>query len=66
MAHTAEYFEFLDDLRKSGEINMYAAAPYLQEYFGLSVLTAREICKKWRDTFNDMQTPAERAAQVRG
>ena len=28
-----KYFEFLDDLRDSGETNMFGAAPYLQAEF---------------------------------
>ncbi len=28
-----KYFDFLDDLRDSGETNMFGAAPYLQEAF---------------------------------
>lgn len=30
-----EYYIFLEDLRRSGLINMYGATPYLQEAFGL-------------------------------
>lgn len=28
-----KYFDFLDDLRDSGETNMFGAAPYLQAEF---------------------------------
>ena len=28
-----KYFDFLDDLRDSGETNMFGATPYLQEEF---------------------------------
>ena len=28
-----KYFDYLDDLRKSGRVNMYGAVPYLQQEF---------------------------------
>lgn len=28
-----KYFDYLDDLRKSGRVNMYGAAPFLLEKF---------------------------------
>lgn len=60
------YFKYLDDMRKSGAINMYGASSYLYEEFDdlPSLTVARTVCKQWRDTFNEIQTPAERAAQV--
>jgi len=46
---TQEYFEFLDNLRDSGETNMFGAAPYLQEEFGLDRHEARDILKQWME-----------------
>ncbi len=48
-----EYFEYLDELRKSGITNMYGARPYLESEFGLDKETAGDILKKWMDTFSD-------------
>jgi len=48
-----EYFEYLDDLRESGVTNMFGAAPYLQEAFGLSRYEARVVLLKWMETFNE-------------
>lgn len=49
-----DYFEYLDDLRKSGATNMFGAAPYLAaEYPDLGIKTAREVLRLWQDTFND-------------
>jgi len=48
-----EYFEYLDDLRESGVTNMFGAAPYLQEAFGLSRYEARDVLLKWMETFNE-------------
>lgn len=48
------YFEFLDDLRQSGSINMYAAAPYLAaEYPDLGKVNARAVLQLWQKTFSD-------------
>ncbi len=41
------YFEFLDDLRESGEINMFGAPRVLQEAFGISKYEARDIVTAW-------------------
>jgi len=50
---TNEHKKFLDDLRDSGETNMFGARPYLMEEFGLDKQQAGEILKEWMDSFND-------------
>ena len=52
MGMLEEYFEFLDDLRESGEINMFGAAKVLQETFGLVKYESRDIVSAWMETFN--------------
>jgi hypothetical protein len=42
-----EYFEYLEELRKSGETNMFGAGQYLQEEFGLDRREARAILMEW-------------------
>lgn len=42
-----EYFEFLDDLRDSGECNMWGATPYIVREFGVSEKYAGEILVAW-------------------
>ena len=42
---------FLDKLRESGELNMFGAAPYVSEAFGVSKKEARDLLKNWMDTF---------------
>ena len=42
-----EYFEFLEDLRDSGSINMMGAPRELQYEFGLDRAEAREVFSKW-------------------
>lgn len=44
-------FDFLNNLRESGQINMFGAAPVLQEVFGLERLEARSLLKEWMESF---------------
>ena len=46
------YFEFLDDLRDSGIMNMMGAPRELQNEFGLNKIQAREIFGLWTKQFN--------------
>lgn len=48
-----DMFDFLDDLRDSGEINMWAAAPYIQEAYNLDSDDARDVLVKWMHTYGD-------------
>lgn len=51
-----KYFEYLDNLRDSGKTNMFGAAPYLVEDFGITMWEARKILVAWMDTPNDRVT----------
>lgn len=44
-------FRFLDSLREDGKINMFGAAPYIQDVFDCTRTEAREILFKWMETF---------------
>jgi|TARA_B100001094_G_scaffold162704_1_gene157467 hypothetical protein len=46
-----QYFNYLDELRENGETNMFGAAPYLQDEFGLDRKEAREILQNWMNNF---------------
>lgn len=46
------YFAFLDIIRESGQINMFGAAPVLEETYGLSRRDARQVLLEWMDTFS--------------
>lgn len=46
-----EVFDFLNDLRESGATNMWGAAPYIQEYFGVDSQTAKKLLLDWIDSF---------------
>lgn len=47
-----EYWIFLENLRRSGETNMYGATPYLQKAFGLTKSEARRILADWMSNYN--------------
>jgi hypothetical protein len=46
-------FAFLDSVRETGAINMFGAAPYLQEAFDLSRREAKDILLEWMKTFGE-------------
>jgi len=46
-----EVCDFLDGVRDSGIINMFGAAPYVQEAFLVSARDARTLHGYWMDTF---------------
>lgn len=56
-----EYFQYLDDLRASGETNMYGARPYLVQEFGLEGGYAGTVLSAWMKTFKPGVSVAERA-----
>lgn len=42
---------FLDNLRESGQTNMFGAAPVLQEVFGVTRHEAKDLLLNWMQTF---------------
>ena len=48
---TDEMLDYLDELRESGEINMFGASITLGEQFGLSRIDARNVLSYWMQTF---------------
>jgi len=46
-----EMFDYLDNLRESGVVNMFGATPYVQEAFDLTKSEARVILKEWMETY---------------
>ena len=49
---TDEHLEYLDELRESGDTNMWGAAAYLHSEFGnLTSKEAREVLFYWMDSF---------------
>ncbi|MFX0133815.1 MAG: hypothetical protein ACFFDN_09230 [Candidatus Hodarchaeota archaeon] len=51
---TEEHLEYLDDLRESGETNMFGARPYLLTVFpDLKPEEAAKIVVYWMETFSE-------------
>jgi len=48
-----EVFEYLDDLRESGETNMYGAGSYLKRDYGFDDAVAKAFLGKWMETFGE-------------
>jgi len=46
------YFAYLEDLRDSGEINMWGASQYLESEFGLNRRESKDVFLTWIKTFN--------------
>ncbi len=44
---------FLDELRESGETNMFGAGLYLREEFGLTSVQTNEILGYWMESFRE-------------
>ena len=48
-----KYFDYLDQLRQSGETNMFGALPYLQKQFfelALDRKKAAQVLQAWMDS----------------
>lgn len=48
---TDEMLEYLDDLRESGDTNMYGAGSFVGAEFCLTVSEARAVTTYWMQTF---------------
>lgn len=54
-----KYINYLNDLRESGETNMFGAAIYVEQTFGVSKDESRKIVKHWMKNFknkNELKT----------
>ena len=47
-----KYWIFLESLRRSGIVNMFGSAPYVQEAFGVSQKKAVDIVSDWMKKYN--------------
>lgn len=50
---TDEHLIFLDDLRESGETNMFGASPFVQEEFFLNRADASAVVSYWIDSLGE-------------
>ena len=58
MTEQEQVFEFLDELRESGETNMYGAVPYIVEAFNITKYDAQRHLVKWMETFGERHNPS--------
>ena len=49
---TNKYWIYLENLRRSGVVNMFGAAPYLQDEFGIDKNRAKEILADWMHNYD--------------
>ena len=47
------FFEFLNELRESGAIIMFGAAPVLADTFGMTKSQARGVLSAWMKSFEE-------------
>ena len=47
-----EYYQHLEELRQSGVMNMFAAAPHLGTVFGLNPREARKVLVSWMENYD--------------
>lgn len=50
---TDEHLEYLDELRESGDTNMWAAGAWLQAEFDIDKQQAGAVLRYWMDTFSE-------------
>jgi len=49
-----EYYVYLEELRQSGETNMFGASPYLQSEFGLGRREAIKVLSNWMENYDEL------------
>ena len=48
-----EVFEYLEELKESGETNMFGATTYVMETFEISKVMAIKFVSAWMETYKD-------------
>jgi hypothetical protein len=48
-----EVLTFLNELRESGEINMFGASPYIQDLYEVDSREAKRLLVLWMNNFNE-------------
>lgn len=51
-----KYYDYLDDLRESGVVNMFGARPHLEREFKLAKQQASDILTDWMKTYSERHT----------
>lgn len=55
---TDEHLKFLDNLRETGAVNMFGAAPELRRAYDMSIKDARAILYYWMDSYDERHPAA--------
>ena len=55
-----EVFEFLDDLKEDGSVNMFGAMPNIMHEFGVERDEARRLLGMWMETYAERHPRSER------
>ena len=53
MSKQEQVNDYLDALRESGVTNMFGAAPYIMEEFGVARNDAKDLLLNWMQTFQE-------------
>jgi len=48
-----DVFEYLEELRESGETNMFGSTAYVMETFEISKVMARKFVSTWMESYKD-------------
>jgi len=48
-----EMFDYLNELRFDGQVNMFGAGEYLENQFVIDKQEARKVLSKWMSNFNE-------------
>lgn len=51
-----DYYCWLEELRRSGKINMFESVPYLAAQFGMSMNYAKEVVIDWMSNHKNITT----------
>lgn len=46
-----EMFDYLDNIRECGVVNMFGATPYIVEAFEITTKEATQILKEWMENY---------------
>ena len=49
-----DYYEILEDIRKSGIVNMFGSAPHLADRCGIDEDLAEEVLISWMDNYDEL------------
>ncbi len=64
MSTQEQHFQFLDALRKTGVVNMFGAAQYLEEAFDLSRADAKRALAAWMRAGGQNRNKATKEQQL--